>query len=182
LKVVVPSTPADVVGLMAAAVRDDDPVMFLEEKALYPTNGEVPEGEHVDELGTARVRRSGSDATVVALGTMVHRALAAAEQLAAEGTDCEVIDLRSLVPLDVSTVAASVRKTSRLFTVEESPRLCGWGAELASIMAEECFYDLDAPIRRITTPHVPLPAADSLEDAAIPSVERVVSCVRAGLG
>ena len=91
---------------MAAAVRDDDPVMFLEEKALYPTNGEVPEGEHVDELGTAQVRRDGADVTIVALGTMVHRALAAAEQLAAEGTDCEVIDLRSLVPLDVSTVAA----------------------------------------------------------------------------
>jgi acetoin:2,6-dichlorophenolindophenol oxidoreductase subunit beta len=182
LKVVVPSTPADVVGLMAAAIRDDDPVMFLEEKALYPTSGEVPESEHVDELGTARVRRAGSDVTIVALGTMAHRALAAAEELVAEGTDCEVIDLRSLVPLDVSTVAASVSKTSRLFTVEENPRLCGWGAELASIIAEECFYDLDAPVRRVTTPHVPLPAADSLEDAAIPSVERVVSAVRAGLG
>jgi pyruvate/2-oxoglutarate/acetoin dehydrogenase E1 component len=113
---------------------------------------------------------------------MVHRAIAAADQLAAEGTDCEVIDLRSLVPLDVTTVAGSVRKTGRLFTVEENPRLCGWGAELASIIAEECFYDLDAPIRRITTPHVPLPAADSLEDAVIPSVERVVSSVRGGLG
>ena len=182
LKVVVPSTPADVVGLMAAAVRDDDPVMFLEEKALYPTNGEVPDGEHVDELGQARVRRGGSDVTVVALGTMVHRALAAAEELAQEGTECEVIDLRSLVPLDVSTVATSVEKTGRLFTVEENPRLCGWGAELASIIAEECFYDLDAPIRRITAPHVPLPAADSLEDAVIPSVERVVASVRGGLG
>jgi acetoin:2,6-dichlorophenolindophenol oxidoreductase subunit beta len=182
LKVVVPSTPADVVGLMAAAIRDDDPVMFLEEKALYPTNGEVPEYEHVDELGTARVRRTGSDVTIVALGTMVHRALAAADQLAAEGTECEVVDLRSLVPLDVTTVAESVRKTGRIVTVEENPRLCGWGAELASIVAEECFYDLDAPIRRITTPHIPLPAADSLEDAAIPSVERVVSSIRAGLG
>ncbi len=182
LKVVVPSTPADVVGLMAAAVRDEDPVMFLEEKALYPTSGEVPEGEHVDELGTARVRRAGSDASIFALGTMVHRALGAAGQLAAEGIDCEVVDLRSLVPLDVSTVAASVAKTGRVFTVEEGPRLCGWGAELASIVAEECFYDLDAPVRRVTTPHIPLPAADSLEDAAIPSVERVVAVVREGLG
>jgi hypothetical protein len=121
LKVVVPSTPADVVGLMAAAVRDDDPVMFLEEKALYPTSGEVPEGEHLDELGTARVRRQGSHATVVALGTMAHRALAAAEVLATEGTDCEVVDLRSLVPLAVSTVAGSVSRTGRLFTVEDSP-------------------------------------------------------------
>jgi acetoin:2,6-dichlorophenolindophenol oxidoreductase subunit beta len=119
---------------------------------------------------------------VVALGTMVHRALGAAEQLAEDGTECEVIDLRSLVPLDVSTVAASIQKTGRLFTVEENPRLCGWGAELASIIAEECFYDLDAPIRRITAPHVPLPAADSLEDAVIPSVERVVASVRGGLG
>jgi pyruvate dehydrogenase E1 component beta subunit len=182
LKVLVPSTPADVVGLMAAAVRDDDPVMFIEEKALYSTSGEVPDGEHVDELGTARVRRSGSDVTIVALGNMVNRALGAAEQLAAAGTDCEVIDLRSLVPLDVSSVAASVAKTGRLFTVEENPRLCGWGAEVASIVAEECFYDLDSPIRRITAPHIPLPAADSLEDATIPSVERVVESIRAGLG
>ncbi|MGD0811648.1 MAG: alpha-ketoacid dehydrogenase subunit beta [Acidimicrobiales bacterium] len=182
LKVVVPSTPADVIGLMAAAVRDDDPVMFIEEKALYSTSGEVPDGEHVDELGTARVRRSGSDVTIVALGTMVHRALGAAEELAAMGTDCEVIDLRSLVPLDVSAVAASVAKTARLFTVEENPRLCGWGAEVASIVAEECFYDLDSPIRRITAPHIPLPAADSLEDATIPSVERIVESVRRGLG
>jgi pyruvate dehydrogenase E1 component beta subunit len=182
LKVVVPSTPADVIGLMAAAVRDEDPVMFIEEKALYSTSGEVPDGEHVDELGTARVRRSGSDVTIVALGNMVNRALGAAEQLAAAGTDCEVIDLRSLVPLDVSSVAASVAKTGRLFTVEENPRLCGWGAEVASIVAEECFYDLDSPIRRITAPHIPLPAADSLEDATIPSVERVVESIRAGLG
>ncbi len=182
LKVVVPSTPADVIGLMAAAVRDDDPVMFIEEKALYSTSGEVPDGEHVDELGTARIRRSGSDVTIVALGTMVHRALGAAEHLAAAGTDCEVIDLRSLVPLDVSSVATSVAKTGRLFTVEENPRLCGWGAEVASIIAEECFYDLDSPIRRITAPHIPLPAADSLEDATIPSVERIVESVRRGLG
>ncbi len=182
LKVVVPSTPTDVIGLMAAAVRDDDPVMFIEEKALYSTSGDVPDGEHVDELGTARIRRSGSDVTIVALGTMVHRALGAAEQLAATGTDCEVIDLRSLVPLDVSSVAASVNKTGRLFTVEENPRLCGWGAEVASIVAEECFYDLDSPIRRITAPHIPLPAADSLEDATIPSVDRIVESVRRGLG
>ena len=182
LKVVVPSTPADVVGLLAAAVRDDDPVMFLEEKALYPTSGEVPEGEHVDELGTARVRRPGKDCSVIALGTMADRALAAAEQLQAEGIDCEVIDLRSLVPLDMTTVAASVAKTGRVFTVEENPRLCGWGAEVASIICEECFYDLDAPVRRITTPHVPLPAADSLEDAAIPSAERVAAAIRQGLG
>jgi len=182
LKVVVPSTPADVVGLLAAAVRDDDPVMFLEEKALYPMNGEVPSGEHVDQLGVARVRRHGKDATIVSLGTMVHRSLEAAAQLATEGVECEVVDLRSLVPLDVTTVAASVTKTGRMFTVEENPRLCGWGAELASIIGEECFYDLDAPVRRITSPHVPVPAAGSLEDAMLPSAERVADVVRRALG
>ncbi|MGO9548581.1 alpha-ketoacid dehydrogenase subunit beta [Mycobacterium sp.] len=182
LKVVVPSTPADVIGLMAAAVRDPDPVMVCEEKALYPLKGEIPEGEHVDELGSAVLRREGSDATIVAIGTMVHRALAAAEELAREGVAVEVVDLRSLVPLDVTTVAQSVARTARLFTVEENPRLCGWGAELASIIGEECFSDLDGPIRRITTPHVPLPAADSLEDAAIPSASRVAEAVRRGLG
>jgi pyruvate dehydrogenase E1 component beta subunit len=181
LKVVVPSTPADVIGLMAAAVRDDDPVMFLEEKALYPSKGEVPGHEHVDQLGRAVVRRPGTQCTIVALGTMVHRALDAAERLAEEGTDCEVVDLRSLVPLDVTTVAASVAKTARLFTVEENPRLCGWGAELASIVAEECFYDLDGPVHRVTAPQVPVPAADSLEDAMVPSVERIVGAVRAAM-
>ena len=182
LKVVVPSTPADVIGLLAASVRDDDPVMFLEDKALYPTSGEVPDGEHVDELGRARVRREGSTVTVVAVGTMVHRALSAAEALAGEGIDCEVVDLRSLVPLDLSCVSASVRKTGRLFTVEENPRLCGWGAEVCSVVTEECFYDLDAPPRRVTTPHIPLPAAGSLEDAAIPSVDKVVDVIRKSLG
>jgi pyruvate dehydrogenase E1 component beta subunit len=182
LKVVVPSTPADVIGLTAAAVRDPDPVMICEEKALYPMKGQVPDGEHVDKLGSAVLRREGHDATIVALGTMVHRALAAAEELASEGIEVEVVDLRSLVPLDVTTVAESVERTARMFTVEENPRLCGWGAELASIIGEECFNYLDAPIRRITTPHVPLPAADSLEDAAIPSAARVADAVRRGLG
>jgi pyruvate/2-oxoglutarate/acetoin dehydrogenase E1 component len=181
LKVVVPSTPADVVGLMAAAIRDDDPVMFLEEKALYSTKGEVPDSEHVDQLGTALVRRQGSHVTLAALGTMVHRALDAANQLAADGIEAEVVDVRSLVPLDVTTIATSVAKTARLFTVEQNPRLCGWGAEVASIIGEECFYDLDGPIRRITSPHVPMPAADSLEDATIPSVEVVVRAVHESL-
>ncbi len=177
LKVVVPSTPADVVGLLAAAVRDDDPVVFLEAKALYPTKGDVPEGEVVDTLGTARVLRSGSDATLVALGLMVPRALAAAAELAESGVDCTVIDVRSLVPLDTATILREVTATGRLFTVEENPRLCGWGAEVASIVADEVFYDLDGPIVRITTPHIPLPAADALEDLAIPSVERIVTTV-----
>jgi pyruvate dehydrogenase E1 component beta subunit len=181
LKVVAPSNPADVVGLMAAAVRDPDPVVFCEHKALLTMKGEVPDGEHVDTLGTARIARPGTDATVVALAAMVPRALEAAERLATEGYSVEVIDLRSLVPLDTATVLGSVARTGRLFTVEENPRLCGWGAEVASIVAEEGLYDLDAPIVRITTPHIPLPAAASLEDAAVPTVERIAATVGRGL-
>ena len=179
LKVVAPSTPADVVGLMAAAVRDPDPVIFCEHKALFAIKGEVPDGEVVDTLGTARILRSGKDATIVALAAMVPKALEAAERLATEhGVDAEVIDLRSLVPLDTATILASVKKTSRLFTVEENPRLLGWGAEIASIVADEGFYSLDAPIVRITTPHIPLPSAAVLEDLAIPSVDRIVDTIK----
>ncbi len=181
LKVVAPSTPADVVGLMAAAIRDPDPVIFCEHKALLADKGEVPDGEHVDELGVARVAREGTDATVVALAAMVPRALAAAEALASEGVELEVIDLRSLVPLDMTTVLASVRKTQRLFTVEENPRLAGWGAEIVSIVAEEAIYSLDGPVVRITTPHVPLAANPVLEDAQMPSAERIASTIRASL-
>jgi len=182
LKVVAPSTPRDVVGLLAAAVRDPDPVLFFEQKSLYATKGEVEDGEIVDRLGTASTRRVGGDMTVVALAAMVPRALAAAEALAGEGISAEVIDLRSLVPLDVSSVASSVSKTGHLVTVEENPRLCGWGAEVASIVAEECLFDLDGPIVRVTTPHVPLPAADALEDAAMPSAARVVAGVHRAIG
>ncbi len=178
LKVVSPSSPVDMVGLTAAAVRDPDPVILLEAKGLYPAKGEVPDGDVVDELGTAKVLRHGDDATIVALGLMVPRALAAAGQLAEAGVDCTVIDVRSLVPLDMATILASVGHTGRLYTVEENPRLCGWGAEIVSIVAEECFTSLDGPLVRITTPHVPLPAADSLEDLALPSVTRIVDTVR----
>ncbi|MGZ8527613.1 MAG: alpha-ketoacid dehydrogenase subunit beta [Candidatus Limnocylindrales bacterium] len=179
LKVVAPSTPADVVGLMAAAIRDPDPVIFCEHKALFAIKGEGPDGEHVEELGTARVVRQGSDCTIVALAAMVPRAAEAADRLATEaGISAEVIDLRSLVPLDTRTILASVARTSRLFTVEENPRLCGWGAEIVSIVGDEGFYSLDAPLVRITAPHVPLPAAAALEDLAMPSVERIVETVR----
>ncbi len=179
LKVVAPSSPADVKGLIAAAVRDPDPVIVFEHKSLYPVSGEVPDGEVVDTLGTAKVLRAGKDCTIAALALMVPRALEAAEILHQQhGISCEVIDVRSLVPLDTRTLLGSVEKTARLYTVEENPRLCGWGAEIASIVAEECFWSLDAPIVRITTPHVPLPAADRLEDATIPSVERIVDTVR----
>jgi len=178
LKVVAPSNPADVKGLLAAAVRDPDPVIFFEHKGLYATKGEVPAGELVDRLGTAKVLRQGTDVTLVALAAMVPRALQAAARLQDEhGISATVVDLRSLVPLDTRTLLAETKKTGHLYTVEENPRLCGWGAEIASIVAEEGFYDLDGPVVRITTPHVPLPAADALEDNAVPTVERIVQTV-----
>jgi pyruvate/2-oxoglutarate/acetoin dehydrogenase E1 component len=179
IKVVAPAFPADVKGLIAAAVRDPDPVLIFEQKSLYPFKGEVPDGEHIEEIGKARVLRHGKDCTIVALALMVHRALAAAEILEREhGISCTVVDVRSLVPLDTVTILAEVAKTGRLVTIEENPRLCGWGAEIASIVADEIFWDLDGPIIRITTPHIPLPSADLLEDNTIPSVERVVREIR----
>jgi pyruvate/2-oxoglutarate/acetoin dehydrogenase E1 component len=177
LKVVAPSNPTDVIGLFAAAVRDPDPVMFFEHKGLYSSKGEVRDGEIVDTLGSAKVLRTGGDATIVALAAMVPRAVAAADALAERGIDAGVIDVRSLVPLDTQTILREVSATGRLFTVEENPRLCGWGAELVSIVAEECFNYLDGPPLRITTPHIPLPSADALEDMAIPSIERIVSTI-----
>ena len=178
LKVVAPATPADVKGLLAASIRDDDPVIFFEHKSLYATKGEVPDNEYVDELGTAKVLRNGDDVTIVALAAMVPRAMQAAEILQQEhGIAATVVDLRCLVPLDTQTLLDEIKKTGRLVTVEENPRLCGWGAEIASIAAEELIWDLDGPILRITTPHVPLPSADHLEDHLIPSVERIVQTV-----
>jgi pyruvate dehydrogenase E1 component beta subunit len=180
IKVVAPSCPADVKGLLAAAIRDPDPVLFFEHKSLYAMKGEVPDGEHVDRLGTAKVLREGEHITIAALAAMVPRALAAAEILGRNHRiEATVVDLRSLVPLDTQTLLRETAKTGRLFTVEENPRLCGWGAEIASIVMEECFYDLDQPVVRITTPHIPLPATDSLEDAVLPSVERIVREIRA---
>jgi pyruvate dehydrogenase E1 component beta subunit len=178
LKVVAPSTPVDVVGLMAAAIRDDDPVIFFEHKGLYASKGDIPDGEVVDELGTAKVLREGNDVTIAALAAMVPRAVEAADRLAGDGINAEVIDIRSLVPLDTQTLCGSVNKTSKLVTVEENPRLCGWGAELVSIVVEECFWSLDGPPTRVTTPHVPLPSAGDLEDLTIPTVERIVEATR----
>ena len=177
LKVVAPSTPQDVVGLLAASIRDPDPVIFFEHKALLGNKAEVPDGEIVDTLGTARILREGTDVTIAALALMVPRALEAAERLAADGISAEVIDVRSLVPLDTRTLLDSVAKTGRFFTVEENPRLCGWGAELVSIVADEAFWDLDGPSVRITTPHIPLPAAAALEDLAMPSADRIYETV-----
>ena len=177
LKVVAPSTPVDVIGLMAASIRDPDPVVFFEHKSLMAIRAEIPDGEIIDQLGQARVVRDGSDVTIAALALMVPRALEAAAALEADGISAEVIDLRSLVPLDTNTLLESVQKTGRFFTVEENPRLCGWGAELASIVSEESFWALDGPVIRITTPHIPLPAAAALEDMALPSVDRIYETI-----
>jgi pyruvate dehydrogenase E1 component beta subunit len=182
LKVVAPSTPLDVVGLMAASVRDPDPVVFLEHKSLMADKQDIPDDEIVDELGVARVVREGTDCTIVALALMVPRALEAASRLEDQGISAEVIDVRTLVPLDTQAILGSVSKTSRLFTVEENPRLCGWGAEIASIVSDEVFWDLDGPVVRITTPHIPLPAAEALEDMAIPSVDLITETVTKRMG
>jgi pyruvate dehydrogenase E1 component beta subunit len=181
LKVVAPSTPADVVGLLAAAIRDPDPVMFFEHKGLFASSGMVPTGIHIDTLGTARILRAGSDCTIIALAAMVPVALLAAEQLANAGIEAEVIDLRSLVPLDTKTIFESVAKTARVFTVEENPRLCGWGAEIVSQIVENQFFSLDAPPMRITTPHIPLSASKTLEGAQIPTPERVFAAISQAL-
>ena len=184
LKVVAPSSPRDVVGLLAAAVRDPDPVVFFEHKGLMATKGDVPEGtEVVDELGRAKVLRQGRDATILALAAMVPRSLAAAERLSAEhGIEATIVDVRSLVPLDTRTILTEVANTGRLFTVEENPRLCGWGAEIVSIVAEEGYGTLTGPPVRITTPHIPLPAADKLEDYVLPSADKITETVLCSLG
>jgi acetoin:2,6-dichlorophenolindophenol oxidoreductase subunit beta len=179
LKVVAPSNAADAKGLLAASIRDPDPVIFFEHKSLLANKCEVPDGEHVEPLGQAKVLKDGGDVTLIALALMVPRALKAAEMLAAEhGISATVVDVRCLVPLDARTLLEQAAKTGRVFTVEENPRLCGWGAEISSIIHEECFDALKQPVVRITTPHIPLPAADRLEDAVIPSVARIVEEVK----
>jgi pyruvate dehydrogenase E1 component beta subunit len=178
LKIVAPSTPADVVGLMASAIRSDDPVVFFEHKGLFASKGEPAPPGHVVPLGEAATAREGSDITIVALASTVPLALTAAEQLAGEGVSAEVVDLRCLVPLDVQAVLRSVEKTSRLLVVEENPYQGGWGGTVVSIVADEGFELLDAPIRRVAAECVPIPFADALEDEVIPTVAKVVEAVR----
>jgi len=178
LKIVAPSTPADVVGLMASAIRSDDPVVFFEHKGLFASKGPAAPPDHVTPLGQARVARQGHDVTVVALAATVPMALAAAEVVATEGISAEVVDLRCLIPLDVSAVLASLARTSRLLVVEENPYQGGWGATVASVVADEGFELLDAPVRRVAGDNVPLPFADALEQQVIPTVDKVVTAVR----
>jgi pyruvate dehydrogenase E1 component beta subunit len=180
LKVVAPSNPADVVGLLAAAIRSDDPVVFFEHKGLFASRGEAAPDGHVVPLGQAAVARPGSDVTVVALASTVPIALAAAADLeASSGASVEVVDLRCLVPLDMATVLSSVGRTSRLLIVEENPYQGGWGGTVASIVADEGFELLDAPIRRVASECVPLPFADALEDEVIPTTAKVTAALRA---
>ncbi|MFC8088881.1 alpha-ketoacid dehydrogenase subunit beta [Streptomyces sp. NPDC057301] len=178
LKIAAPATPADVIGMMAAAIRSDDPVVFFEHKALLAAKGAPAPPDHVVELGRAAVVREGADVTLVALASMVPLALQAADLLSGEGIEAEVIDLRCLVPLDMSTVLASLGRTSRLVTVEENPYQGGWGATVVSVVADEGFGLLDAPVRRVAGECVPLPFADALEEQVIPTVDKVVTAVR----
>lgn len=172
LKVVAPSNPYDAKGLLLAALREEDPILFFEPKRIYrAAKGEVPEGDYTVELGKAKVVREGRGVTVVAWGAMLHEALAAAERVAGQGIDCEVIDLRTLWPVDVETLAASARKTGRVVIVHEAPRTCGFGAELSSLIQERCFVHLEAPVKRVTGWDTPFPY--SLENEYLPLAPRI---------
>jgi len=178
LKVAMPSTPADAKGLLIQSIRDDNPVVFLEHKMLYAVEGEVPEGDYAIPLGKADVKREGKDVTVVATARMVHTALEAAEKLAADGIDVEVVDPRTLSPLDMGTIIESVKKTHRLVVTHEEVKFAGSGAEIAATVAEEAFDYLDAPILRVAAPFAPVPFSPPLEQAFIPSEGQLMEAVR----
>ena len=180
IKVVAPTTPHDVKGLLITAIRDNNPVLFMEHKLLYRTQGPVPEDVYTIPLGQAQIRREGRDLTVLAYSIMVPRALEAAEELAAEGIELEVVDLRSLKPLDKETIVRSVSKTGRVLILHESPQTGGFGGELAAVVAEsEAFDFLDAPIRRLAGRDIPIPYNRTLERATVPQVEDIVDAARA---
>ncbi|MBA2336535.1 MAG: alpha-ketoacid dehydrogenase subunit beta [Acidimicrobiia bacterium] len=178
LKVVCPSTPYDTKGLLIGSIRDDDPVIFCEHKAMYDMEGEVPETSYSIPLGEANVVREGGDCTIVAYGLMVHKATEAAETLASEGVECEVVDLRSLSPLDLDTVIESVEGTGHLVCVDEANPRCSIAADVSAQVAQHAFGSLRAPIAMVTAPHTPVPFAPGLEDAYIPDAARVAKAVR----
>jgi pyruvate/2-oxoglutarate/acetoin dehydrogenase E1 component len=178
LKVVVPSTPYDAKGLLISAIRDEDPVMFFEHKGLYPTKGPVPEAAYTIPFGQADIKRKGRDVTIVATAMMVQKSLKAAKQLEAEGIDAEIVDPRTLVPLDKKAILDSVRKTSRLIVVDEDYERCGFASEVSAIVADEAFDVLDGPIKRVTTPNVPIPFAPVLEKTVIPNEEKIIEAVK----
>jgi len=178
VKIAVPSTPADAKGLLKTAIRDDNPTLFVEHKLLYAASGPVPDGEHCVPFGVAAIRRAGTDVTLVAYSYLAGVALTAAEELAAEGISAEVIDLRTLAPLDTDTIVASVQKTGRLVTIEEGHRTGGVGAEIAAQIAEHAYQYLDAPIRRVAAHDVPIPFSHPLEQIVLPSCASIVRTVR----
>ncbi len=178
LKVVAPSTPYDAKGLLKSAIRDDDPVIFFEGETLYGSKGEVPDGDYTVPIGVSDLKREGQDVTLVAWSKMVTVALKAAETLSEDGISCEVIDPRTLRPIDIAPIVASVRKTNRCVIVEEGWPYAGLGAQLAYQIQQEAFGDLDAPVTRVTGADVPMPYAKNLEHLAMPSAPRVVAAVR----
>ncbi len=178
LKVVWPSTPADAKGLLKAAVRDDNPVIVVDSLNLWTSKGVVPEGDYVTPIGKAEIRRAGTDATLVTIGSMVHRALEAAERLAAAGIDLEVVDLRTISPMDRDTILESVTKTHHLIIAHDAVKPFGFGAEVAALVAEEALDQLDSPIRRVTAPFAPVPFSPPLEQAYYPQAATIEAAVR----
>ncbi|AUO13616.1 alpha-ketoacid dehydrogenase subunit beta [Priestia sp. YIM B13446] len=182
LKVVVPSNPYDAKGLLLAAIEDNDPVIFFEDKTLYNMKGEVPEGYYTIPLGKADVKREGTDLTIVAIGKQVNTALTAADQLSHKGIDVEVVDPRSLSPFDEETILSSVEKTNRLIVIDEANPRCSIATDIAALVADKGFDMLDAPIKRITAPHTPVPFSPPLEDIYLPTPQKVIEVVSELLG
>ncbi|MBW0928421.1 alpha-ketoacid dehydrogenase subunit beta [Priestia megaterium] len=182
IKVVVPSNPYDAKGLLLAAIEDNDPVIFFEDKTLYNMKGEVPEGYYTIPLGKADVKREGTDLTIVAIGKQVNTALAAADQLSHKGIDVEVVDPRSLSPFDEETILSSVEKTNQLIVIDEANPRCSIATDIAALVADKGFDMLDAPIKRITAPHTPVPFSPPLEDIYLPTPQKVIEVVSELLG
>jgi pyruvate/2-oxoglutarate/acetoin dehydrogenase E1 component len=181
LKVVMPATPADAKGLLKSAIRDDNPVVFVEHRGLYWSKGQVPDGDQVVPIGKANILRHGNHVTIVALSSMVAVALAATDDLAAEGISAEVIDPRSISPLDVDTIVRSVKKTSRMIVVHEAVEQGGIGAEIVARVQQEAFYYLDSPIIRVAAPFAPVPASPTLETEFVPGKAEIMSAIRHAL-
>ena len=173
-----PATPYDAKGLLIQAIRDDDPVIFCEHKAMYDLTGDVPEESYTIPFGEANIVREGGDVTIVTLGRMVHTSLEAAEALAASGVQCEVIDLRTTSPMDTETILESVENTGRLVVVDESPPRCNIATDVSALVAQQAFGSLEAPIEMVTAPHTPVPFSDALEDLYIPDAQRIANAVK----
>ncbi|HLF86775.1 MAG TPA: pyruvate dehydrogenase complex E1 component subunit beta, partial [Nitrospiria bacterium] len=178
LKVIIPSTPYDAKGLLKSAIRDDNPVIFIEAELMYGLKGEVPEEEYIIPIGVADIKRKGKDITIIAYSKMLHLALDAAKELETLGIDAEVVDPRTIRPLDVKTIVDSVKKTGRAVIVEEGWRFGGVGAEIANVIYDNAFSDLDAPVERVTSLDLPMPYSRNLERAILPSKERVIEAVK----